>query len=69
MEGGGRRGARPGARGDRGLATPRVRSVIVCLKDSQLVVSCGGTGAAKPALAQIEPVCRRVLESLTISEE
>ena len=47
----------------------RVRSVIVCLKDSQLVVSCGAAGAAKPALAQIEPVCRRVLESLTISEE
>jgi hypothetical protein len=46
-----------------------VRSVIVCLKDSRLVVSCGATGGLKAALAEIEPVCRQVLESLSISEE
>ena len=47
----------------------RVRSVIVCTKDSQVVVSCAGGGAAKSALAEIEPVCRQVLDSLSISEE
>ncbi|GAB3772086.1 hypothetical protein GCM10028796_42000 [Ramlibacter monticola] len=47
----------------------RVRSVIVCLKDSQLLVSCGASGAVKSALAEIEPVCRRVLESLSVSEQ
>jgi hypothetical protein len=47
----------------------QVRSVIVCLKDTQLVVSCGGTATAKPALAAIAPVCARVLESLAIAEE
>jgi hypothetical protein len=46
-----------------------VRSRIVCLKDSRLVVSCGASGAAKAALAAIEPVCTRVFESLRISEE
>jgi len=46
-----------------------VRSRIVCLKDTRLVVSCGALGAAKAALSGIEPVCRRVLESLSISEE
>jgi hypothetical protein len=46
-----------------------VRSVIVCLKDTQLVVSCGGEAPVKAALAAIEPVCRSVLESLTISED
>lgn len=46
-----------------------VRSVIVCLQDSQLVVSCGGAGEAKHLLAGIEPVCRRVLDSLTVSEQ
>lgn len=47
----------------------RVRSLVVCLKDTQLVVSCGGEAAVKTALAGIEPVCRQVLESLTVSEE
>jgi hypothetical protein len=46
-----------------------VRSRIVCLKDSRLVVSCGASGAAKASLAAIEPVCTRVFESLRISEE
>lgn len=46
-----------------------VRSLIVCLKDSRLVVSCGATGPSKAALGDIEPVCRNVLESLAISEE
>lgn len=46
-----------------------VRSVIVCLTDTRLVVSCGATGGMKAALADIEPVCRQVLGSLTISEE
>lgn len=45
-----------------------VRSVIVCLKDSQLVVSCAGAGKAKAAATGIEPVCSRVLESLAITE-
>jgi hypothetical protein len=43
--------------------------VVVCLKDSQLVVSCAGAGEAKTAVAAIEPVCGRVLESLKIAEE
>lgn len=47
----------------------RVRSLVVCLKDSQLVVSCAGAGAVRQALAEIEPVCSRVLESLSISED
>jgi hypothetical protein len=46
-----------------------VRSVIVCLKDSRVLVSCGATGGTKAALTEIEPVCRQVLESLSISEE
>jgi hypothetical protein len=46
-----------------------VRSVVVCLKDSQLLVSCAGTGKVKAAAAAIEPVCNRVLESLDITEE
>ena len=46
-----------------------VRSVIVCLKDSKLVVSCGATGPAKDVLAAIEPVCRRVLDSLSVAED
>ena len=46
-----------------------VRSVVVCLKDSQLLVSCAGTGKAKATVAAIEPVCNRVLESLAIAEE
>jgi hypothetical protein len=45
------------------------RSVIVCLKDTRLVVSCAASANAKSALAGIEPVCRQVLGSLTISEE
>lgn len=47
----------------------RVRSLIVCLKDSRLVVSCGAAAAAKAALAELEPVCSRVLDSLAITEE
>ena len=46
-----------------------VRSLIVCLKDSRLVVSCAGMGAPKAALGAIEPVCRQVLDSLRISED
>jgi hypothetical protein len=46
-----------------------VRSVIVCLKDSRLVVSCGGAGAPKSALAELEPLCRQVLESVSITED
>lgn len=45
-----------------------VRSVLVCLKDSQLLVSCAGAGKAKAAVAGIEPVCSRVLESLDVTE-
>lgn len=46
-----------------------VRSVIVCLKDSRLVVSCAAAGEQRAALAEIEPVCRQVLESVTVAEE
>ena len=46
-----------------------VRSVIVCLRDSRLLVSCGATGDTRAALAGIEPVCEQVLESLRISEQ
>jgi hypothetical protein len=46
-----------------------VRSRIVCVKDSRVVVSCGAMGGVKAALAEIEPVCTQVLGSLTISEE
>lgn len=47
----------------------QVRSLVVCLKDSRLVVSCGAAGEAKAELADIEPVCRQVLDSLRISED
>ena len=47
----------------------RVRSLIVCLKDSRLVVSCAGEAPAKSALESIEPVCRQVLDSVTVSED
>lgn len=67
-----RRGGRPAyeIRYDRSVAASflRVRSVIVCLKDSKLLVSCGGTADRKAALAAIEPVCESVLQSLTIEE-
>lgn len=46
-----------------------VRSLIVCLKDTRLVVSCGATGPAKAALPGIEPVCTQVLDSVAISED
>jgi hypothetical protein len=46
-----------------------VRSLVVCLKDSRLVVSCGASGEVKAALADIEPVCSEVLGSVRISEE
>jgi hypothetical protein len=45
------------------------RSLVVCLKSSRLLVSCAGSGPAKHALAEIEPVCRQVLDSVTISED
>ena len=47
----------------------QVRSLVVCLKDSRLVVSCGASGPGKAALADIEPVCRQVFDSLRISED
>lgn len=47
----------------------RVRSLVVCLKDTRVVVSCGAAGAPKSALAAIEPVCDRVMESVRITEE
>jgi hypothetical protein len=47
----------------------RVRSLIVCLKDSQLLVSCAGEGRLKGALPEIDAVCNQVMDSLTISEE
>ncbi len=46
-----------------------VRSVIVCLKDSRLLVSCGGEGRTRAAAAAIEPVCRQVIDSLSIRED
>jgi hypothetical protein len=46
-----------------------VRSLIVCLKDSRLLVSCGSVAPSKPALADLEPVCRQVLESVRVSED
>lgn len=46
-----------------------VHSLIVCLKDSQLLVSCAGEGGSKPGAAAIAPVCARVLESVRISED
>jgi hypothetical protein len=46
-----------------------VRSVVVCLKDSQVLVSCAGVGEKKAAVTGIEPVCTRVLDSLAITEE
>lgn len=47
----------------------RVRGVIVCLKDSKLLVSCGALGPARAALAAIEPLCRQLLDSVTVVEE
>src|SRR5207253_499207 len=44
----------------------RVQSLVVCTKDTRVLVSCAGFGSPKSALAQIEPVCRRVMESLRI---
>ncbi|MDE2604551.1 MAG: hypothetical protein KGL68_01380 [Burkholderiales bacterium] len=46
-----------------------VRSLVVCLKDTRLVVSCGATGQDRTKLGAIEPVCRQVLESLTVTEQ
>jgi hypothetical protein len=47
----------------------RVQSLVVCVKDTRVLVSCAAFGSPKSALAQMEPVCRRVMESLRISEE
>lgn len=46
-----------------------VHSLIVCLKDSQLLVSCAGEAGTKTVAAGIAPVCSRVLESVRISED
>jgi hypothetical protein len=46
-----------------------VRGAIVCLKESRLLVTCGASGPRKGALLGIEPVCRQVLDSLTVTEE
>lgn len=46
-----------------------VRSLVVCVKDSKLLVSCAGAGDSKAVAAEIEPLCRQVLESLRIVEE
>ena len=46
-----------------------VRSVVVCLKDSQVLVSCAGVGDKKAAVTGIEPVCSKVLDSLVITEQ
>jgi hypothetical protein len=68
-----RHGERPGfeIRYERAAAPDflLVRSFIVCLKDTRLVVSCGATGSTKAALSAIEPVCTQVLDSLAISED
>jgi hypothetical protein len=45
-----------------------VRSVIVCLRDTRLVVSCGALAQRKTALAGMDPVCEQVLRSLDIVE-
>jgi hypothetical protein len=52
-----------------GPAFLAARSLVVCLKDSRLVVSCGAMAARKTALGAIEPVCRQVLASVSISED
>ena len=46
-----------------------VRSVVVCLKDSQVLVSCAGVGDKKAAVTGIEAVCSKVLDSLVITEQ
>jgi hypothetical protein len=46
-----------------------VHSLIVCLKDSQLLVSCAGEAGSKIASTAIAPVCARVLESIRIAED
>lgn len=46
-----------------------VQSRIVCLKDTRLVVSCAGEARTRAEAAGIEPVCRRVMESLAITEK
>lgn len=46
-----------------------VRSVIVCLQDSRVLVSCAGSGDSRAALPAIEPVCRQVLDSVRVAEE
>jgi hypothetical protein len=46
-----------------------VRSAIVCLKNSRVLVSCGAEGTNRAALAGIEPVCRQVLDSVRIAED
>ena len=45
-----------------------VRSVMVCLKDTRLLVSCGAEARVRSALGAIEPVCRQILDSLAITE-
>ena len=45
------------------------RSLIVCLKQTRVLVSCGATNGTKAALTAIEPVCRQVLDSVSIAED
>lgn len=45
-----------------------VHSLIVCLKDTRLLVSCAGVGA-RNALAGMAPVCRQVLDSVKVVED
>lgn len=47
----------------------RVRSLVVCLRDTKLLVSCAGMAQAKTALDAIEPLCAGVLGSVSITED
>jgi len=47
----------------------RVHSLVVCTSERRVVVSCGATGKTRAAAAAIDPVCRRVMDSVSISEE
>ena len=48
----------------------RVHTRIVCLRDSRLVVSCAATADLRQRhrLAELEPVCARVLGGVEVSE-
>jgi hypothetical protein len=47
----------------------RVHSLVVCTSERRVLVSCGATGRTRPAVAAIDPVCRQVMDSVSISEE